>query len=267
MSKTILPRWADEMRSIFRSGTVSQFLIHGAIFDIVPYARPGGKTEFLGLKKFLETVMLQPFDIVVRYDRGTGIRATKGLQELTRFLKSYDEWNGTQYARSPAAIPRQPAVALSVLDRLLDWCAQHSAIQDGKLVRKPIRLAVIIDFVEFIAPQGQSLHVSGHYGDAVIRLLDWASDPALVEANALSILLTENLSDLHASVQSNPYSAKLQLSLPSLPELESFTRDLLDQDPSLKKALTMERPAIIEVPMGDVPSPWPFLMLPKVRGA
>ena len=36
---------------------------------------------------------------------------------------------------------------------------------------------------------------------------------------------------------------------------------------TIKKALTMERPAIIEVPMGDVPSPWPFLMLPKVRGA
>ena len=35
---------------------------------------------------------------------------------------------------------------------------------------------------------------------------------------------------------------------------------------TIKKALTMERPAIIEVPMGDVPSPWPFLMLPKVRG-
>ena len=34
----------------------------------------------------------------------------------------------------------------------------------------------------------------------------------------------------------------------------------------IKQALALERPTIIEVPMGDVPSPWPFLMLPKVRG-
>lgn len=34
----------------------------------------------------------------------------------------------------------------------------------------------------------------------------------------------------------------------------------------IKEALALERPVIIEVPMGEVPSPWPFLMLPKVRG-
>lgn len=34
----------------------------------------------------------------------------------------------------------------------------------------------------------------------------------------------------------------------------------------IKEALALERPTIIEVPMGDVPSPWPFLMLPKNRG-
>ncbi len=36
---------------------------------------------------------------------------------------------------------------------------------------------------------------------------------------------------------------------------------------TIKQALALERPTIIEVPMGEVPSPWPFLMLPKVRGA
>ena len=35
---------------------------------------------------------------------------------------------------------------------------------------------------------------------------------------------------------------------------------------TIKQALALEKPTIIEVPMGDVPSPWPFLMLPKVRG-
>ena len=35
---------------------------------------------------------------------------------------------------------------------------------------------------------------------------------------------------------------------------------------AIKQALALERPAIVEVPMGEVPSPWPFIMLPKVRG-
>ncbi len=39
-----------------------------------------------------------------------------------------------------------------------------------------------------------------------------------------------------------------------------------DLEGRIKEALALERPTIIEVPMGDVPSPWPFLMLPKNRG-
>ena len=239
MAKHALPAWADEMRRVFRSGSVSQFVIHGAIFDLVPYTRPDGTTEYLSLKRFLEGVMLQPFDIVIRYDRGTGIRATKGLKELGRFLKSYDEWNATSYARSPAAIPRTPNVALGVLDRLIDWCTQHSVIENNQLVRKPLRLAILVDYVQFIAPRGDSIQVSGHYGDSVIRLLDWASDPSLVAGNALTVLLTENLTDVHATIGSNPYSAKLQVKLPDVDELTAYAQDLAASDEQLQKHLKL----------------------------
>ncbi len=234
-----LPEWADEMRKVFRSGAVTQFLIHGAIFDLVPFTGADGKTKLMGLKQFLEDVMLQPFDVVVRYDRATGIRISKGIKEVHRFLKSYDEFNQTAYAKSPASIPRQPAVAMFVLDRLVDWCTQHSAIVDNKLVRKPLRLAILIDYVQFIAPRGDSLQVSGTYGKSVIRLLDWANDPAVAEANALTILLTENLSDVHSSISSNPYSAKLHVKLPAAEELHAFVELLEARDPKLKKHMKM----------------------------
>ena len=35
-----LPAWAEEMRDLFKSGSVAQFLIHGNLFDIVPAPGP-----------------------------------------------------------------------------------------------------------------------------------------------------------------------------------------------------------------------------------
>ena len=34
-----LPAWAGQMRDLFRSGSVAQFLIHGNIFDVVRNGR------------------------------------------------------------------------------------------------------------------------------------------------------------------------------------------------------------------------------------
>ena len=36
---------------------------------------------------------------------------------------------------------------------------------------------------------------------------------------------------------------------------------------ALETSLAANEPAIIEVPVGDMPSPWQFIDMPKVRGA
>ena len=136
MSGVKLPIWAEEMRSNFRAGSVSPFILHGAIRDLVPYSPRTGETRFLGLESFLDEVMLGRFDLVVHYDRGKGIRASRGHDVLMRFLKSYDVWNGTQYAKSPAAIPRQPDVALGLLGRLVDWCLAQTQVVNDEAVRR-----------------------------------------------------------------------------------------------------------------------------------
>ena len=234
MSKMKLPDWAHEMRANFRAGSVSQFLLHGAIRDLVPYTPAEGKTRFLGLEAFLDEVMLGRFDLIVHYDRGKGLRASRGHEILLRFLKSYDVWNGTQYAKSPAAIPRQPDIALGLLGRLVDWCLAQTQVVNDTAVRQPIAVAVVLDYAQFIAPRGDSLRVSGQHAEAVIRLQDWSSDPRLLSANALTILLTESLADLHPSVSGNPYSAKIELMLPSEAELTEFVDALVEQEPELK---------------------------------
>jgi len=232
-----LPKWANEMRATFRSGAVSQFLVHGAIFDLVPVPSAGGEVQFMGLKRYLEEIMFQPFDVVVRYDRGTGIKLAKGGEEFQAFLKSYDSYNGTTYARSPAAIPRQPAVALGILDRFLDWCTQRMAIKDNQLVKTPVSVAFLIDYVQFIAPRGDSVQISGAFGESVIRLLDWSRDPAVVDAHAVTVLLTENLTDVHTSLADNPHAAKLHVKLPGKDELHEFIDTLIAQDKTIKKKM------------------------------
>ena len=69
-----LPAWAEEMRQVFKAGATSQFVLHGNVFDLVPAPDGKGGADFVALGEFLTGTMFQPFDVVVRYDRGRGVR-------------------------------------------------------------------------------------------------------------------------------------------------------------------------------------------------
>ncbi len=69
-----LPGWAEEMRELFRAGATSQFVLHGNVFDLVPAPDGTGGSEWVSLNRFLTRTMFVPFDVVIRYDRGRGIR-------------------------------------------------------------------------------------------------------------------------------------------------------------------------------------------------
>ena len=85
-----LPAWAEQMRDLFRSGSVAQFLIHGNIFDVVPVEQPEGR-RLLSLKAFLKDIMFESYDVVLEYDRGRGIRLTKGAEDWGEWLKQICE--------------------------------------------------------------------------------------------------------------------------------------------------------------------------------
>ena len=81
-----LPAWAEQMRDLFRSGSVAQFLIHGNIFDVVGIEDSGGR-RLLSLQAFLKEVMFESYDVVLEYDRGRGIRLTKGAEDWGDWLQ------------------------------------------------------------------------------------------------------------------------------------------------------------------------------------
>ncbi len=236
-----LAPWAEEMRSIFRAGTTSQFILHGNIFDLVP--APGGE-DYLSLRRFLTEVMFDPFEVVVYYDRGKGIRVLKGAETFQRFLKAFDAFEGTSWSSLPAVgpdkaamldlsglLPRDPKRALELIDRFLRGALARTRVVDGKAVADPLRVAVVIDYAHFIAPQGDPLYLAD-LSQTLIQLIDWGSDPAITSSFAVTALLTENLADLNRMLVESPYSAKIKIELPTAAELSDFiaflTRDLGD---------------------------------------
>ena len=197
-----LPRWAAEMRDLFRSGSAAQFLVHGNVFDVVP---SGGR--LLSVPAFLEQVMFGSYDVVLRYDRSRGVRATRGGED-------WGNWLETALGResSSMSLMREPGSALELIDRYLLRAINLRALPAGGAA--PKRIAVIVEFAEFVVPRGDAAQLGGPFAANTVKVLGWANDPAIVQANIVTVLVSEGLHDLNALVVENPHAAALHVPLP-----------------------------------------------------
>lgn len=219
---TKIPAWAEEMRRIFRSGTVSQFILHGNVNDPVGIEE-NGKVTFGGLKPFLVDVMFERFDVVLLYNRGSGIRALKGIETFLQTIKSLDTWTQTSFGSNPGSIPRDPKPALDLLDRYI-----HVGMKKSKIV-------VILDYAQFMVPRGEALQLATGMAELIIRILEWASDPEILNSNVATVLITDNLADLNTQVVQSPYNAEIAIALPKEPELRQYLVSLKTEIPDLEK--------------------------------
>ena len=230
-----LPAWALQMRDLFRSGSASQFLIHGNVFDVIP---AGGR--LLALPAFLDEVMFGAYDVVLRYDRSRGVRATRGAKEWTEWL------SGALGAEPSPALLREPGSALELIDRFLLRTLNLQAIADS--TRAPRRIAVIIEFAEFVVPRGDALQLGGPFAANVVKVLGWANDPAIAQANIVTLLVSEGLRDLNDSVVDNPHGAELHVPLPDAAGMTDYVRTLaatefpaLEENPDMPVGMLGER--------------------------
>ena len=71
MTKAILPKWADELRSRYLRGEASIFVLHGNVYDaVISDGRIVTLTEFLGevlLDQSKETIAVYNVATVVRF--------------------------------------------------------------------------------------------------------------------------------------------------------------------------------------------------------
>jgi hypothetical protein len=265
-----LPEWAEEMRQVFKAGATSQFVLHGNVFDLVPAPDGKGGTDFVSLADFLTTAMFQPFDVVVRYDRGRGLRirppdpqkadAYKGVEEVLRFLKGVDAFRGAPAAFDAVAekvdrldlrdqLPRDPKRALEIVDRILAFARQRTKVQDGKVVAAPLRVAVLVDYAHFVAPQGDPIYVAD-LSQTLIQIQDWAQNPAVTESFVATVLITENLTDLNRSLVENPYSAKIRVPLPGAADIRVYVEDLVPDAAEFERASEVKREVLADKLVG-----------------
>lgn len=279
-----LPAWAEEMRQVFKAGATSQFVLHGNVFDLVPAADGKGGVDWLSLTAFLSGTMFQPFDVVIRYDRGRGMsiepprgprRADekpageappvdpyRGVKEIQAFLKGVDAFRGAPAAFDAVSdradkldlrnqLPRDPKRALEIVDRILAFARQRTKVQDGKVVSAPLKVAVILDYAHFIAPQGDPLYVAD-LSQTLIQIQDWAASPDMTrdEVSIATVLIAENLLDLNRALVESPYSAKIRINLPTADEIRVFVIDLLPDADEFAKASEVSREVLADKLVG-----------------
>ena len=208
-----LPRWASEMRDLFRSGSAAQFLIHGNVFDVVPYSG-----RLLSLPVFLDEVMFGTYDVVLRYDRSRGVRATRGSDDWGAWI---DQALGRE--GNLQSLLREPGSALELIDRYLLRTLNVKAVGGAAA---PARIAVIIEFAEFVVPRGDALQLGGGFAANTVKVLGWANDPAITQSNIVTVLISEALHDLNGLVVDNPHGAALHVPLPDEAEMSAYVQVL-----------------------------------------
>ncbi|MCU0606359.1 MAG: AAA family ATPase [Candidatus Edwardsbacteria bacterium] len=251
MEKTELTAWAQEMRQVFRAETVSQFVLFGNINDLVPVPGPDG-TMFLPLEEYLSQVLFEPFDVVIGFDRGRGFQLLKGGEHFFSYLRTFDKFHGTSFAAgggadgaksldAPGMLPRQPAQALELIDRFIN---QVVARRRNAKLPGPDSVAVVLDYANFIVPRGESLYLAGDIGANLIRILNWAEDPAITGANVVTCLLAENLLDLNEQVVNSSYSAKVRIPLPDQGGIAQFVAALAAGEPEFARLAEVDIAAL-----------------------
>jgi len=258
-----MPEWAQSMKEIFRAETISQFVLTGNINDFV-LVEKDKKIHFFSLERYLTEVLFQPFDVVLLYDRGKGIEVAKGAEHFFNYLKIVDKFHGTRYAsdlgvgaavggknadkilESRGLLPGEPKQALELIDRFVSVVSTFSKKENapGSTVSLPRSAAVVIDYANFIVPRGESLYMSGDLGASLIKIIDWAENPAITGSNIATVLLAENLMDLSSFVTDSPYSAKLQVKLPDKEEIAAFLTHLLAGEKEFSSMCPIEIPVL-----------------------
>ena len=219
------PTWAQELAHRYVSGAASVFLAHGNVHDLVP---AGDDRAFLSLEDYFATELFGSRDIVILYDRGSGIRFLAPgnndrrqamRQDFQRTLEAIDMVNETSFAKSR---PKDPTLVFELLDRYI----LHKLLEtprDGN--RKS--LAILIRYLETITPAVDGSWLTGALGENLLKVLNWANEPTIRSGDVTFCLVTENLADISRRLVENPFISKVEIPLPDQPTRRRYAELLL----------------------------------------
>jgi AAA+ superfamily predicted ATPase len=234
-----LPRWAEDLARYYTAGVASVFLIHGNLHDLVPvYGADGKPGAFVSLETFLAGQLFGRRDTVVLYDRGAGLvfgsgedgeRRQSMRRDFLRTLEAMDTVLGTDWSRKRL---EDPKVVFDVLDRYILAKAAAPPAPEGEAGGRR-SLAALIRYAETIAPAVEVGWLTGDLGANLLKILNWANDPAVRRADVTICLLVENLAELNRRVVENPFVAKIEIPLPDEDERREYIEHLVATDARL----------------------------------
>jgi AAA+ superfamily predicted ATPase len=209
------PEWAREFARKYLSKTINQFVLHGNVRDLVE-VQHNKTADFKRFKSFLSDELFGSRDIVLFYDRSSGIhfRDKTSMQDFNRALPGQDRELGTDFSKK---LPKDPARVMSILESYF-----RLRIEEKKSI------AVIIDYAETIVPNSDAGSAGSDDRTTLVYLLKWAQDPLLLAADFTLVLLTENLSDLNRNLIQSPYNSAIKVDMPDEKARLDFIKDFTD---------------------------------------
>ncbi len=213
-SKHPLPAWAGEMVALYESDAASQFILHGNVND--RFLLPQGELRVLGsLADFFLRVLLPRFDVVLSYDLGNGLRVERGDEIFSQWpaFKEHPE------------LPKAPRAAVEAMTRYFRYTANLA-----RLGKPRIQVGCFLKAADLLAPTMPG-GVNYDLNSLALLMRDWADDPLLAEHSLVTVLVTENLNDLHPLLVNNPRTAKIKVPLPPTPEIADAVQYALPRFP------------------------------------
>ncbi|MCH8494328.1 MAG: AAA family ATPase [Balneolales bacterium] len=213
---TDYPHWAQEFAEKYFSKTLNQFILHGNIRDVVPVKRDKSY-DFIRFDTFLSDELFGSRDIVLFYDRATGIRFRdkNSMQDFQRAVSGYDSFTGTNFA---GKLPKDPVRVFALLENFF-----RLRLADGKSI------ACIIDYSETIVPMNDGGSAGSEDRNALVSLQKWAHDPLFLAADFTVVLMAENVTDLNRNLIQSPYNAAIKVNLPTDTARTSYIHHLADK--------------------------------------
>lgn len=204
----ILPSWAQELSFKYCSKTANLYILSGNIRDFLPHKMREGEFNFVKIQDYVSEVLFGNRDIIVFYDRSSGISFCK--PEMKRdYLATMKQLSPKRQAGD--FLSRNPQRAFHILERY--FCAN---------IPQNRRIVLIIDYSETVVPNTDISRYTDEDRYCLVTLNRWANDPLFTQGDVSIILLTENLSDINPRIVRSPGSIKVNIPIPDETVRESF---------------------------------------------
>lgn len=204
----VLPAWAQDLSYKYCSKTTNLYLVHGNIRDFLPNKMYEGEFIFVRIQEFISEVLFGNQDIIVYYDRSSGINfCTQEMQ-----IKYLDTMKKAFPDISPEGLlAKVPYKAFDLLEKYF-------------LMNIPnkLRIVLLIDYAETLIPNTDVTSMTEEDRYCLVTLNRWSHDPIFTQGDVSILLLTENLSDINISLVRSPSTVKVSIPIPDESIRKSF---------------------------------------------